>query len=228
MEEAPTGAISRLLGPTRLLRYLTLFAVTLLVAFVLLLAFSDAGGSRDPVEAAITSTSNWRSLWSALYILSAAGLGAAFAGLFKANRELTEGRFDPTKESSYWVTIVLGLIAGVFLAHVLPSDIEALGDLTKPLLALLGGFSAPAVHRVLSRLVETLEALVQGDAQELISARERELRVQAANEIAGARLGLASKLVELEQELANEGITPESRERVTAMLSELLGPEDGQ
>ena len=36
-----------------------------------------------------------------LFLLSAAGLGASFAGLFQANRFVTRGTFDPKYSSTY-------------------------------------------------------------------------------------------------------------------------------
>jgi uncharacterized membrane protein YeaQ/YmgE (transglycosylase-associated protein family) len=222
-EEEPAGGVGRILGPIRLVRLLMAFALVLLTAFVLLLSFSDAGGSPDPLQAAITSESPWRSLWSALYILSAAGLGAAFAGLFKANSRVAEGRFDPAEESSYWVTIVLGLIAGVVLAHVIPDNFQALGKLTKPLLALVGGFSAPAVHAMLQRIVETVQALVRGSAEELVADREREVQARAAAETVETRLQLATEILKLEKVLSRKGVPSEARTRVEDLIDELLG-----
>ena len=43
------------------------------------------------------------------------------------------------------------------------------GDLTRPVLAMIGGFSATVVYRILSRLTETVEMLFQGDAVNIIT-----------------------------------------------------------
>jgi hypothetical protein len=40
------------------------------------------------------------------------------------------------------------------------------GELSKPLLALLGGFSASVLYRILERLVQTVESLVRGETHE--------------------------------------------------------------
>ena len=64
-----------------------------------------------------------------------------------------------------------GLIAGIVLPELIPVQ----GDqaLSRPLLALLGGFSASVVYRLLSRLVDTLESLFQGDPREFLAERSR-------------------------------------------------------
>ena len=115
------------------------------------------------------------------------GLGACFAGLFQANRYIANNTFDPKFESSYWIRIVLGLMAGIILAELIPlnllsesgtsgsesggsSSIAALG---KPVLALLGGFSAAAVYRIIARIVDALESLVRGDTKDAMAARDQ-------------------------------------------------------
>ena len=45
-------------------------------------------------------------------------------------------------------------------------------------IALLGGFSADVVQRILNRLVETLESLVRGGARDLIASREQSMKVK--------------------------------------------------
>ena len=52
------------------------------------------------------------------------------------------------------------MVGGILLAVVL----DLRGDLSKPVLALLGGFAAEAVYKILVRFVEMLETLVDGSA----------------------------------------------------------------
>ncbi len=223
--EKPSGSFSRLLGPIRLVRQMMVFAIVLLVGFVVLLAVTDVG-SRDPTVVLFNPDVSVRtSILNALFLLSAAGLGGAFAGLFKANRHIAAGSFDPKYESSYWIMIVLGLIAGVILAQLLPPKFDALGELTKPLLALLGGFSAPAVYRVLERLVQTVEALVQGDAREIVDARAQVAKARGAAEVLQTRMALAAKALKLQGDVMKEDVSDEVKERLTKMLDDLLPPE---
>lgn len=62
--------------------------------------------------------------------------------------------------SSYWTRFVLGLIAGLVLSELVPIGGEGWKELTKPTLAILGGFSVDIVHKVLARIVNTVEILI--------------------------------------------------------------------
>jgi hypothetical protein len=210
-EQKPRTQLGRILGPVRLICQMMVFALVLLLLFVLLLSFTNVAAIRDPIESIIRTDSGWTALWTSLFYLSAAGLGAAFAGLFAANRSVSEGTFDLTQESSYWTMIVLGLIGGVLLAQILPNDFEGLGELTKPLLALLGGFSAPAVYGILNRLVQTVEALVQGDASEMLAAKEKETKARAQEESAHSRMQLAAKVVKVQESIYKEPVFRRSK-----------------
>src|ERR671918_715464 len=149
-------------------------------------------------------------------------LGAAFAGLFRANQSVSDGTFDSTHESSYWTMIVLGLIGGTLLAQILPNDFEGLGDLTKPLLALLGGFSAPAVYSILDRLVQTVQALVQGDGNERVAAQEREAKARVQEEAVQNRMQMAAKIVKLQEQIYKQNIPEEVRAKVSTLLDDVL------
>jgi hypothetical protein len=199
-----------------------IFALVQLLLFVLILSFTNVAAVRDPVQSIIQTESDWKALWTSLFYLSAAGLGAAFAGLFRANNSVSEGTFDLTQESSYWAMIVLGLIGGVLLAQILPNDFEGLGELTKPLLALIGGFSAPAVYGILNRLVQTVQALVQGDASELVAAQEREAKARAQEEYVQNRVNLAARVVKLQEEMYKNGVPEEVKARIRQLLDDVL------
>ncbi|HEX2058014.1 MAG TPA: hypothetical protein VHI71_06555 [Actinomycetota bacterium] len=149
--ERRRGGILRSLGPVRLVRQLIVASVLFLAAFVassLSPYVDDAGGD-------IFATSGYALLANQLFLLSAAGVGACFAALFRVNRYLTEGTYDPRYDASYWIRFLLGLIAGVVLAALIPVE----GEFTRPLLALGGGFAAPVVYRILTRIVEGLESV---------------------------------------------------------------------
>jgi hypothetical protein len=221
-EQKPRSQLGTVLGPVRLIRQMMIFALALLLMFVLILSLTDVAAIQDPVRSIIQTESNWKALWTSLFYLSAAGLGAAFAGLFSANRSVSEGTYDLTQESSYWTMIVLGLIGGVLLAQVLPNDFEGLGELTKPLLALLGGFSAPAVYGILNRLVQTVEALVQGDSRDVVAAQERETKARGQEEAVQQRMQLAARVVKLQEEIYREAIPEQVKSRVGRLLDDVL------
>jgi hypothetical protein len=134
----------------------------MVAGMVLLVAFIGLG-------VATTGKHHWeRPLWSVLgtsYFVAAAGLGAIFAGLFRAYRELADATYDPRNEGSVWILVVLGLIAGTVLSTVIPeSNVGGANKLhddhgTLTVLALVGGFSARAVHQILERIVDAVVAL---------------------------------------------------------------------
>jgi hypothetical protein len=78
--------------------------------------------------------------------------------LFEAWEDVRHCRFDPVTESSYWLQIGLGVVAGIILTEIVQTGAPAQGDtsIKEPLLALSGGFSAGLLHVVLSRVVKTI------------------------------------------------------------------------
>jgi hypothetical protein len=97
------------------------------------------------------------------FLLSAAGIGATFQALFTAQRFVSDSNYDPRHDGSYWILIGLGLVAGLLLSVLLPLEMSSASSpsMAKPLLALLGGFSAGLVYRILQRLVDTVDSLFQ-------------------------------------------------------------------
>lgn len=153
------------LGPVPLIRRMMFASILSLIMFVTISLSPDVSRTGG----GILDSSGIELLLNELFYLSAAGLGASFGALFTANRYITEGTFDPKYESSYWIRFALGLIAGIILAEVitLVSE-ESLTGLAKPALAMVGGFSAALVYRILNRLVETIESLFRGETREIM------------------------------------------------------------
>ncbi|MQA99300.1 MAG: hypothetical protein GEU78_03260 [Actinobacteria bacterium] len=225
-EERPGNKISELLGPVRLVRWMMVLALILLVAFLILLATQDVKPLQELTDGEQGTTSWATNLGSALYVLCAAGLGAIFANLFRANSRIESGVYDPKEESSYSASIVMGMIAGVILARVVSGNVQELDKLTQPLLALLGGFAAPAVHRVLTRMVETIEALVQGSGTEQISAQVEAAAARAAASAEMDRARLTAAAIRLRDDAAAENLPEPFRTKLTSLVGELLPIDD--
>ena len=213
-ERRNTGAL-RYLGPINLIRWLMMVSILFVAAFVGLATRTDAGAA----SARVANTGEGWSLSVVAYLLAAAGVGAAFAALWRVNRYVEEVTYDRTYDASYWILIVLGLIAGLILALVIPIDSVA-GQTTfsKPLLALLGGFAASAVHRILLRLVEVVESIVRGDPREEAKAKERQVAADRATE----RTGVAARLVALERGLVDQADPQVARGQIRDLLAELF------
>jgi hypothetical protein len=124
---------------------------------------------------------------------------------------------------------VLGLIGGLLLAELLLEifDSGVDGDpsetpFARPLLALVGGFSAEVVFQILNRLVEAVGSVFKGDASELVAANTEAARAKLILQQTEDRVKLSTKLVQLQQSL-NTGATPEQlAAKVDEMLDELL------
>jgi len=147
--------LCRTLGPVPLVRQLTVVAVLFMIIFVSLMVIMNHAQDFQMPD-----------LLQLLYYLSAAGLGAAFAALFKANRFVMDVTFDPTFSFSYWIRFTLGLMAGLILVTLIPWGNNAT-SMTPALIALLGGFSSDVLYRVLTRLLVTLETAVKGSSPQL-------------------------------------------------------------
>jgi hypothetical protein len=106
-----------------------------------------------------------------LFLLSAAGLGATFGALFEAYQFVSEGHFDARFDCVYWARIGLGLVSGLMLAELLPAS-GGTKLLERPLLALLGGFSVAVVHRILQRLVNSVESFFLAEAKTIRPVQE--------------------------------------------------------
>jgi hypothetical protein len=159
----------------------------------------------------------WTELVDQLRYLAAAGLGASFFSLFKANRYVVNGTFDPTFETTYWVRFSLGLIAGTMLANL---EIGT-GDFAKPTLAALGGFSADAVQRILTRLVDALSSLVRGETGEILAAQQQAMKARLAEQAGQQRLKMASNLIGLQRKVGAEA-HEELRQKLEHMIDDLI------
>lgn len=209
----------RFLGPIKIIRRLMGVGFLCLVLFIATTLSPQVTGQVDFVN-----HSGWELLLNELLLLSAAGIGAAFAGLFKVNGYVADGTYDPRYDSSYWARFGLGVLAGMVLGVLIPVD-QSAPELGRPMLALLGGFSASVVYRLLARLVETLESLVQGETRDLIAREKAAASMKVSQLVTASRVQMASDLVKVREQL-NQGASTEAlQEQLTAILSELL-PDD--
>jgi hypothetical protein len=218
-EDAADGKL-QMLGAIPLVRRMLGVSVVLLIVFLLTaLSPKVSHGSGD-----IFAESGIDLLINELFFLSAAGIGAAFAALFTANHYIALGTYDPKYEASYWVRFVLGLLAGIVLASLIPIQSEGGGgsSFTRPFLALLGGFSAAVVFRILQRLVGTLESLVQGESSDTEATKKRLAASEASQLRAQDEMRVSAALVKLREQLSS-GVPPEDlKVMLDGLLDDLL------
>jgi hypothetical protein len=159
-----------------------------------------------------------------VFSLSAAGIGAAFAVLFQVNERVQTRTWDPGETVSYWLKFFLGLVAGFVLASLVPKDgtldsgAEALGA---PVLALLGGFSASAVYRILTRSVEAVESVFTGGVKTPVAAATRSAAARAAAESTEARMAMAARILDLQQRMAAGLSAAETAAHLRQMIAAL-------
>lgn len=206
----------RFLGPVRIIRRLMGVGFICLFGF-LLMTISPWGTGRVDVS------QDWglSLLANELLLLFAAGIGAAFAALFKVNSYVTEGTYDPRYDASYWARFALGLLAGMVLALLIPLE-EGGARLGQPILALLGGFSASVVYRLLARLVETLESLVQGETRQVVAQQREAAESRSAQIVSATKVQMASELVRIKERLQQGAPSAALQEELNALLAELL------
>jgi hypothetical protein len=206
-----------MLGPVRLVRHMLVAVVVLLVAFVTLAMSAEINLSGGD----IFRQSGLPVLLNELFFLAAGGLGASFYALFTAYRYVAAGTYDPKYESTYWIRFILGLMAGLLLPALIPAGGGE--TLTRPLLALLGGFSAVLLYRLLESLVESVEALIKaGPRERRAQAAERAAR-DAADAASRERLALIGELRRLE-ETAERGGDARELARALQRLQDSLAP----
>jgi hypothetical protein len=222
LSEGRQSALS-MLGPVRLVRQMLVVVIVLLIAFLLLASSHDVNEtSGDFFHSAGVPV-----LVNGLFYLVAGGLGAAFAALFTAQRYIKDGIYDPKYESTYWLRFILGLMAGLLLPALVPlgADGEA-ASVTRPLLALVGGFSAAVLYRILERLVSTIESLFRSDPRQMRSAQQEVTAARSAEQTAVERLTLVSDLRRLQDQARADGdarVADGIEELVDGLLPARLG-----
>lgn len=218
-EDKEDASAWRFLGPIRIIRRLLGVGFLCLIVFILTTLSPLVTGQVDFVN-----SSGWSLLLNELLLLSAAGIGASFAGLFKANGYVADGTYDPRYDSSYWARFGLGVLAGMVLGVLIPID-QSAPELGRPMLALLGGFSASVVYRLLARLVETLESLVQGETRDIIAQEKAAASMKVSQLVTASRVQMASDLVKVREQIQAGLSTEALQSQLDAILAELL-PDD--
>ncbi len=97
-----------------------------------------------------------------------------------------------------------------------------IGRLAKPTLAVLGGFSSALVYRMLNRMVAAVETLVRGETREIVAAQEQAAKARLAEQGVRSRMETISRLVALQQQLADGAPTESLKERISEILSDVM------
>ncbi len=230
-EDDKQKGMLRLPGPVRLVRRMALAAFVSVILFIA----SSLSSKVSHTSGDVLDSWGWALLANEVFWLASAGVGASFAMLFQVNEFIVDRSYDPRYESSYWIKFLIGVIAGFILVALIPLDglegkagtASSAQALARPTLAMLGGFSASAVYRILTRLMNTVESLFRADPREEAALREQASSARAAEDAAAARLGVASRLVELRQQIA-AGAAPEDVSRLLSEMVSAMVPAEPQ
>lgn len=219
--EQETDGVFKLLGPVALVRQLMLTAIISLFIFIGLIASPYI--NEATLTGNVLSAHGISQLSCLVFYMSAAGLGGSFAALYKANDYISKGTYDPCYQSSYWIRLSLGIIAGLLLAVLISEkSLEGEGMLStgviRPLLGILGGFSADLLYTFLSKMVETFKSLFEGNSQNIIDAKAQEGRARLASLEVDRRMKLAESIIQMQQQVDGET----SPEAVKQQMKEIL------
>lgn len=217
------------LGPVKLVRDMVRVALVCVGIFIVLSVMTIVD-AHPTVEVFGRDLLVVEIILERVFWLAAAGIGASFAMLFQLNEQIVNRTFDPDEAASYWVKFFLGLVAGFILVALVPiqaaqnaegatTSAQALGP---PTIALLGGFSASAVYRILTRMVEALESIFSGGAKEQAAAAEKSGSLRASEEAAQGRMAVAGQLVDLQQKLAAGMAPDQANAYIKQMLTALV------
>lgn len=223
--ESKKGKWHNFLGPVRLVR--SLMATTLISLIVFIAVGLSPQVNAKGLSEGILQNSGLDLLLNLLFILSAAALGGCFSGLFQINKFLNNGTYDPKYESSYWIRLLLGLIAGLMLAVIIPVSTniefeEGKGmQLTIPLLAMLGGFSATLAYRILTRIVWAVESLFVGKQEDINDQKLLSMQTLHEQEKLISQNNFMQKLTKIKSEISAEKPQEEIEKFIDDMMNNL-------
>lgn len=224
-ETPMNGGTLKFHSSVKIIRNIGFIAAFFLISFILLSLSPLITSNPETGDPFMSSGINL--LLNELFILTAAGIGATFAALFEANKYLVSYTFDPKYNYSYWIKIGLGLIAGFILAELIPIDNQtnSITILGRPTLAMVGGFSATVVHRILKRLVSSVESIFEGDADQKIKNHEAATEIKNQENLSKMKLSHASSLLQLRQALEGDINSEKSKQMLDELLKKLMPDE---
>ncbi len=230
-KEAQKNQTFSFLGSVTLVKRLMLVAIISLVLFIAISLSSHINGKT--IDQSIYDNSSIELFIVLSFYLTSASLGAAFSNLFQANNHIKSNTFDPKYESSYWIRYVLGIIAGFLLAVLIPlpesitqnKETTNIEILSKPLLAMLGGFSAALVYRILFRMVFAVESIFIGKQSDIYKKDLANAKKASEMDIANEKQKMVNHLLSLQGEInKSKTTTPEEMSKqIQSKIEQIIG-----
>lgn len=219
-----------------------LFVFSLLSTLVLICSSLSDKVSTTELSKGILHSSGWILLANFVFLSSAAAIGASFLVLSNIRNKFTDGSYHPDQNSSYWVTILLGIIGGIIMSefvNVQPSDIENMSAAAdnsyvnnKMLFALLGGFSSKLVYSVLNKLIVAAESLVSGSPQARAEAEAELLKNEAEAQLSRAQMSYSGQLAMMKAKIQQLNDPQEIKREINSSIDSIFedlgvdGPTD--
>ncbi|MFQ3196588.1 MAG: hypothetical protein ACI8R9_000225 [Paraglaciecola sp.] len=226
--EKKSANVLRFLGAVPIVRHIMVTSLFFLLAFITIGQMKIINETN--LNNGILGSSSWTAVAILSYLICCAGLGACFTSLHSLNNFVSKATYDPRYDSTYWASILLGVIAGVFISELLfnmlfpeavAGDTTATADMGKPALALLGGFSANMVYKILQRLVESAESLVKGDQSAINQANQTAQVSELKSLKKEMSMDVASQLIKVEKLLESDPNA--AGQEVRSAIESLLG-----
>ena len=224
-EESERKSWIRFLGSLPIMRKISVVSLVSLIAMVTI-GLSPAVNSKVLAKGVLDDHGT-ELLLNLLFLLFAASVGAGFSLLFKLKKEIKQATFLPVEEGGYWTSWVMGIVAGFILSEIIPADF--LGDWmgisaqqSKLVLALLGGFSAPVVYKILNLLVESVQTALKGGEARSVEMATRDVRANLVEQGRRKDMDLASGLSRLSQEVTSGADATVINDKIKKLLQELM------
>jgi hypothetical protein len=208
-------------GNVPLIRHFSLLTISLLMG--LCLVGMQPQVNAKSMELGILHSNGLELLLNLVFVLICAGLGSCFATLFRVNTYIAKGSFDPAFSTTYWSRLVLGMMSGIIIVELLPSSLfadDSLGSFCKPTFAMLAGFSADLVYRLLEKLVTSIKTVVQGDEQSRNDFQDAKNRAEVTQRTQEAKMAAAEKMMGVSQ-LINTGNIEAADREIKSFISNL-------
>ena len=230
-ENRQRKSIFRKLGPLPIVQE---FMVIAIISLTLMIVISlSPWVNPNTIQLSMLQGNGWPQVLRLTFLVAASAVGGSFYALFKMNGYISEGTFDTKYVSIYRSRFVLGLVAGLLLSELfvtfiepsvtdMNSPVESAGYLLKPILAILGGFSANLVYRVLNRLVETVEGLFKGSSEEILYQQKNSFQLKEEVLASSMRSESTQALLSLKNQLVNQGASQDMISTVDQALSKYI------
>lgn len=220
--ERQTVNAFKFLGPVALIRQ---FMVAAIISFLLFFGLmSSEYISAESLQKNFMEASGLDQFIQLIFLIGAAGLGASFEALYRVNKYISNGTYDPCYHISYWMRFSMGIISGLLMSvlisqNSLESQNLLSNGIIRPLLAILGGFSADLLYTTINKLIETFKLLINNSASNLLLAKEQEDKVNSSVQEFKNRMKLAEELMSLHQKV---GLDTENSEQVKKQLNKIM------